>query len=177
MIGSGCGGWLGRLTVLSSLCVVAGWFAATVCCAQAFHEVPSRDTGGGDHSGNLMADRILVEKGGVILKQGDGWLKVQAISEGIIRVSFARDPEFFSQESLIVLPQGAFEADVRSDSERVTVSTPRLRARVELKSGLITFFDLHGNVLLREKARDLAEWAGSGREDVSCSAAMGRHGG
>jgi alpha-D-xyloside xylohydrolase len=104
-----------------------------------------------------MSDRVSLEKSGIILKQSDGWLKIDAISDGIFRVSFARDPKFFSRSSLAVLPQGQFTPVIQNGSNSVSVSTKRATARVDLGSGVVTFVDARGKVLLAEKARDLVE--------------------
>jgi alpha-D-xyloside xylohydrolase len=104
-----------------------------------------------------MSDRISLEKSGIILRQSDGWLRIEAISDSIVRVSFSKDPKFFSQESLIVQRQRQFTPAIQTGSNSATLSTKRVTARVDLDSGVVTFLDPSGKVLLAEKTRDLVD--------------------
>jgi alpha-D-xyloside xylohydrolase len=98
---------------------------------------------------------VVVANDGAVVRQGDGWLKIQAISEDIIRVAYSRDRNFFAHPSLAVLPQALQPAKVRSDSSQLTVSTSRITAHLDLATGNITFLDAGSKVLLSEKWRDL----------------------
>ena len=64
--------------------------------------------------------QFAVTDDGAVVRQGDGWLKIQAISEDIIRVAYSRDRNFFAHPSLAVLPQALHPAQVRSDSSQLT---------------------------------------------------------
>jgi alpha-D-xyloside xylohydrolase len=95
------------------------------------------------------------ETGSAVIQQGDGWLKIQAVSDDIIRVAYSRDKNFFAHPSLAVLSQGTYPAEVRADSSQLTLTTSRLTARLDLATGNITFLDAGSKVLLTEKWRDL----------------------
>jgi alpha-D-xyloside xylohydrolase len=92
---------------------------------------------------------------GVVIETGGGWLKLQAVSDNIIRVAFSNDRQFFSRPSLGVLPQHSLRPDVQSTSDEVILSTATLKARVNIASGNVTFTDKRGNVLLAENGRRL----------------------
>lgn len=102
-----------------------------------------------------MSQRFAWEDNAVVIGVGDGWLRVQAVSQDVFRVSFAKDRGFFGRSSLSVLPQAGIRPEVKGDSKWVSVSTPKITARVEIATGKITFLDASGNVLLAEKTRDL----------------------
>jgi alpha-D-xyloside xylohydrolase len=99
--------------------------------------------------------QIVVTDDGAVVQQGDGWLKIQAISEDIIRVAYSKDRDFFAHPSLAVLPQSLHPAHVQTDSSQLTVSTSRLKARLDLTTGNITFIDTDWKILLTEKSRDI----------------------
>jgi alpha-D-xyloside xylohydrolase len=96
-----------------------------------------------------------VTEDGVLIEQAGGWLKIQAVSNDIIRVAFSRDRDFFSHPSLAVLPQTVQPVQVRSDSSQLTLSTSRLKVRLDYATGNITFLDNNSKVLLAEKWRSL----------------------
>ncbi len=98
---------------------------------------------------------VVVTDDGAVVQQGDGWLKIQAISEDIIRIAYSRDRNFFAHPSLAVLPQALHSAKVRTDSSQLTVSTSRINARLDLATGSITFLRANSKVLLTEKWRNL----------------------
>ncbi|MGD0769229.1 MAG: TIM-barrel domain-containing protein [Tepidisphaeraceae bacterium] len=99
--------------------------------------------------------QVAVSDDGAVVERADGWLKLQAVSDDIIRVAFSRDRGFFEHPSLAVLPQTVQPVQVRADSSQLTLSTSRLKARLDLASGNITFLDADSKVLLTEKWRGL----------------------
>ena len=91
---------------------------------------------------------------GVLVRAGDGILKLEICASDVVRVAYAKDEAFFARKSLAAEPKrcdgGRFEV---SESEGVaTVATAKLRARVDLGTGRVAFFDLAGNPVLEEKA-------------------------
>jgi alpha-D-xyloside xylohydrolase len=92
---------------------------------------------------------------GAVVERADGWLELQAVSDDIIRVAFSRDRDFFEHPSLAVLPQSVQPVRVRADSSQLTLSTSRLKARLDFATGNITFLDAQSKILLTEKWRSL----------------------
>jgi alpha-D-xyloside xylohydrolase len=109
----------------------------------------------GGNSLTALPDEVVVTTDGVAVRHAGGWLKIQAISDDIIRIAYSGDRKFFTHPSLAVVPQPPFAAKVANDSAKVTVSTNRLTARLDLATGLITFLDSNSKVLLTEKWRSL----------------------
>jgi alpha-D-xyloside xylohydrolase len=105
-----------------------------------------------------------VSDGGVVVERADGWLKLQAVSDDIVRVAFSRDRRFFEHPSLAVLPQTVQPAQVRADSSQLTLSTSRLQARLDFATGNVTFLDADGKVLLAEKWRSLVPASVQGQD-------------
>jgi alpha-D-xyloside xylohydrolase len=95
---------------------------------------------------------------GIIVQVGYGVLKVQVVADDIVRVLFAKDRTFFDHSSLTVLPQREvpnWNLD-SSDAEQATISTAKLKARVDVKTGSVSFFDAaSGKPILAEKGRAL----------------------
>jgi len=91
---------------------------------------------------------------GIVLSLPDGSiLKLEVCAADIIRVVAARDPAFFSHLSLMRIPgtQAATPWDWEMAEGEGVLSTARLRAHVDLASGLVTFTDPGGHLLLAEK--------------------------
>ena len=90
---------------------------------------------------------------GIIVPLGDTFLKVQVCSDDILRIACSKDRAFFNRKSLAVQPAG-FEPvkwSFTEDSQAATVATAKLKARVDLKSGAVSFFDADGRQILAEK--------------------------
>jgi len=60
--------------------------------------------------------QLWAEDNGVVIHLRDGWLKVQPVSEDIIRVAFGPDRAFFEHSSLAVLPLMSHGASVQSEA-------------------------------------------------------------
>jgi len=94
-----------------------------------------------------VADGVMVSAQGV-------HVRLRACSDRIVRVTAWPDgaPEP-SRASLAVVARWApARFDVRADEREAVLSTPRLRARVALDSGQVSFEDASGRPLLREPA-------------------------
>jgi alpha-D-xyloside xylohydrolase len=104
-------------------------------------------------AGSILPDNVTRSSRGVLVRQGAGWLKIQAISDNIFRIAFAPDPAFFDRPSLAVVPQAGIACTTEADSRRLTVSTAALKASLDLATGAITFLDFRGKILQVEKPR------------------------
>jgi alpha-D-xyloside xylohydrolase len=98
---------------------------------------------------------IAVTVDGAMIAQGYGWLRIQAISDDIIRVAYSRDRDSFANPSLSVLSHAIHPAHVASTPSQLTVDAGRVKARLDFAGGNITFLDANSNVLLAEKTRSL----------------------
>ena len=86
----------------------------------------------------------------------DKFVKVQVCAEDILRVACAPDRNFFDHPSLAVLHQGKvkhWDFDVTGDN--AILSTAKLKAVVDLKTGAVSFLDAAGHPILAEKRREL----------------------
>ncbi|MGD0461715.1 MAG: TIM-barrel domain-containing protein [Tepidisphaeraceae bacterium] len=101
-------------------------------------------------------NRFSLDDDGVVISVDGKWLRLQVVSDDIIRVTFSSDRQFFARPSLDVLRPRSLRPSVQSTSDELVLSTAKLRAKVNFASGNITFTDAQGKVLLAEKARDLA---------------------
>ena len=90
---------------------------------------------------------------GLVVAQGDGWLKLTVCADDIIRVAYARDREFFDRPSLIVEHRAVAPAAWSLDGGpgTATLRTQKIQARVDLASGAVTFLDAAGQTILAER--------------------------
>src|ERR1700722_3005578 len=86
----------------STLPLVGAFFLSITSCA------PSGSGG----SSNTMMNRFTLDDDGVVISLGEKWLRLQVVSDDIIRVTFAKDRQFFAQPSLAVLPSKAIRPSV-----------------------------------------------------------------
>ena len=91
---------------------------------------------------------------GIIVPVGDRFLKVQVCADNILRVVEAKDRAFFARKSLMVEPGRKLKINWKlySTDKEATLSTAKLTARIDLKSGAVSFFDSKGQPILAEKA-------------------------
>ena len=90
---------------------------------------------------------------GMLVRIGDGLLKLEVCSSDVVRVAYAKDQAFFARKSLASQPKHCDGAkfDVAQDAGRATLSTAKLKARVDLGTGRVSFLDASGSVVLDEK--------------------------
>lgn len=97
----------------------------------------------------------LVEKlsDGVLFSMGGTFLKLEVRGETILRVAAARDRAFFRRSSIAVLPSRPSIAwtVTSGPGATTTLSTTKLQARVDHNTGVVTFLDPTGKVILAEK--------------------------
>lgn len=95
---------------------------------------------------------------GVVVKTGDGRkVRLEAVTDSIVRVSAVPSGDFSSRESLAVLPvteRPCFE--VEQTEESVALVTAALRAEVDRATGRVRFLDADGRVVLGEDRREFA---------------------
>jgi alpha-D-xyloside xylohydrolase len=93
---------------------------------------------------------------GIVVPVGNRLLKLQVCGERVFRVLYAESPGFFDRDTLMTEGQPCRPTPwkLKAGFDSVTLTTSRLGARVALGSGVITFLDAAGQVLLQEKAED-----------------------
>ena len=85
---------------------------------------------------------------------GPSQIRLQVVSDKIIRVQATAEQSFRNKKSLIIVPQTSTATyNVEEQGENLVVTTPAMRAVLNEATGHITFFDLKGNVLLNEVAQ------------------------
>jgi len=89
---------------------------------------------------------------GIVVTLPGGLLQVQALSETVVRVAFAKDVSFFTRPLLDVVPQAKPFLDwkLNSSPEAITVSTTRLQAVVDRRTGAVRFLDPAGKQIAAE---------------------------
>jgi alpha-D-xyloside xylohydrolase len=102
---------------------------------------------------DIMNDKIQKTPDGITITFDDGLLQLRLCDENIVHVAFAKDKNFFSRQSLSVENKPALSApfEVASTQNAVTVITNRLRVRVDLQTGAVTFLDAAGKTILAEQ--------------------------
>ena len=109
---------------------------------------------GANAAGNEAVEKI---DHGVIVRPADATaadVKVEAVAPGILRVMADPDGDFARTPSLMRAKTGAPPAvKVGEASGQVTVSTQGISAKVDARTGQVSFFDAAGKPLLAERAR------------------------
>ena len=110
-------------------------------------------------AGANAAGQEVVEKidHGVIVRPADAAaadVKIEAVAPGILRVMADPDGDFARTPSLMRAKTGAPPAvKVSEAGGHVTVSTQGISAKVDARTGRVSFFDAAGKPLLAERAR------------------------
>ena len=116
--------------------------------------------------------------------QSDGAkvVRLQVVSDNIIRVQATSEAQLPEKQSLIIVPQVAKpQFDVSDDDQTVTVKARNVKAVVSKATGELTFFDGEGRQLLKEAAngKTFADFTVPDREigvDVAKVPEAQRHG-
>ena len=103
----------------------------------------------------------FVQKGNYLtvqLKQhqnfGPSQIRLQVVSDKIIRVQATAEQGFRDKQSLIIVPQnGKANYKVEEQGEKLIITTAAMRAVLNEATGQITFYDLKDQVLLNEVAQ------------------------
>ncbi len=108
------------------------------------------------------AGTVQRESDGMILQLPSGELRIQVISDTVVRVAFSASPKFFSRQSIDRVPlttaatPDKFPATapfkMMESPAQATLSTARLRVLVDRKTGAVSFADAAGHPLLSEVA-------------------------
>lgn len=103
----------------------------------------------------------FVQKGNYLtvqLKQhqnyGPSQIRLQVVSDRIIRVQATAEQSFRSKQSLIIVPQNSkAKYKVEEQGDDLLITTAAMRAVLNEATGQITFYDLKDQVLLKEVAQ------------------------
>ena len=103
----------------------------------------------------------FIQKGNYLtvqLKQhqnfGPSQIRLQVVSDKIIRVQATAEQGFRDKQSLIIVPQkGKANYKVEEQGEQLIITTAAMRAVLNEATGQITFYDLKDHVLLNEVAQ------------------------
>lgn len=132
--------------IASSLMLVVT--AANAALVAAAPRAPARPTAPPASGGSYqrVAD-------GIVVRTGDGLLKLEVCASDVIRVAYAKDQSFFARKSLAAQPKRCDGAkfDVSEAAGAATLATAKVRARVELATGRVSFLDPSGAPVLEEK--------------------------
>ena len=104
----------------------------------------------------------FVQKGNYLtvqLKQhqnyGPSQIRLQVVSDRIIRVQATAEQSFRSKQSLIIVPQNSkAQYKVEEQGDDLIITTAAMRAVLNEATGQITFYDLKDQVLLKEVAQE-----------------------
>jgi alpha-D-xyloside xylohydrolase len=90
---------------------------------------------------------------GIVVSVAGGFLKIEVVAADVVRVAFAKDRASFDKKSLAAEPKRSEQTawDLATTSREATVSTPKLKVRVDLASGAVSFADASGRPILAEK--------------------------
>ena len=85
---------------------------------------------------------------------GPNQIRLQIVSDRIIRVQATAEQSFRNKQSLIIVPQTSkTNYKVEEQGDHLIITTAAMRAVLNEATGQITFYDLKGNVLLYEVAQ------------------------
>ena len=85
---------------------------------------------------------------------GPSQIRLQVVSDKIIRVQATAEQGFRDKQSLIIVPQkGKANYKVEEQGEKLIITTAVMRAVLNEATGQITFYDLKDHVLLNEVAQ------------------------
>lgn len=89
---------------------------------------------------------------GVILQMPGYWLRVQLMSDSVVRIAAAKDKAFFSRSSIDVVPHPVTKTSwkLTSTPQETILSAGKLQVRVNLATGQVGFFDASGQQILAE---------------------------
>ena len=90
---------------------------------------------------------------GVVFQFGDTTLKLEVWGDNVVRVVSAKDRAFFAHSSPATEVRQKLKAiwKLATDKTAVTLSTAKLRVRVDFATGAVSFYDAEGQPILAEK--------------------------
>lgn len=103
---------------------------------------------------SLHATAATMEKqsNGISVHVDGGELRLQVLSDTVVRVMFSKSAEFFNRRSIDTVPQPSATAHwkVSERPAEFTLSTAKLRVIVDRETGAVSFADIHGHPILAE---------------------------
>jgi hypothetical protein len=101
----------------------------------------------------LVATSLQRVPEGLVVRVGDGFLKLEVCADDVVRVAYARDQAFFARKSLAAQPKRCESAqfEVTEGAGTATLATSKFRVRIDLATGKVAFFDAAGAPVLEEK--------------------------
>lgn len=94
------------------------------------------------------------EPDGMTLKLASGELRIQVISDSVVRVAFSYSAKFFSRTTIdrVALPPATASFKISQTRAGFTLATDKLQVMVDGKTGAVSFADEAGHPLLSETA-------------------------
>jgi alpha-D-xyloside xylohydrolase len=101
------------------------------------------------HAAPATMDR---QADGLILHLGSGDLRIQVLSDTVVRVAFAKSADFFSRASIDVLAHAAVTSGwkIAERPTAIVLSTSKLQVTVDRQTGAVSFADGAGHPILAE---------------------------
>jgi alpha-D-xyloside xylohydrolase len=135
-------------SIAGALCAFLPSFNVTAAAAAAAQGVAA---------GSSSA-RVEQEADGVVVRLAEGELRLQVLSDAVVRVAFVKDgakaEEFFGRASIDVVAHAGMTSGwkVVEGSGAVALTTAKLRVTVDRKSGAVSFADASGRAIAAEAA-------------------------
>ena len=102
----------------------------------------------------LLVQTAQAQVAEVTPTQADGIrrIKVEAVTDKIIRVRATAENQFPQKQSLIVVPQEGkkIHSSIAIEGNTITLTTKELRTAIDRTTGRISFYDKNGKLLLKE---------------------------
>jgi alpha-D-xyloside xylohydrolase len=142
--------------MLATRTVKAGVFSAAVCLFVLTFNISAADAAAQAVGGSAAG--VEREADGVVVHLDAGELRVQVLSDAVVRVAFAKDGvkagEFFGRASIDVVAHAGMTSGwkVTEAPGAVTLATAKLRVTVDKKSGAVSFADAAGRPIAAEAA-------------------------
>jgi alpha-D-xyloside xylohydrolase len=108
-------------------------------------------------AGDEVGSSVRKNPDGIVMITPSGTLRLQVWSDRIIRVTFAPGTALPTNQSLSVIGNPAkTKWTLHQTPDDVTVETKTIRARANRQTGVVSFYDGNGQIILREKSRNVA---------------------
>lgn len=99
-----------------------------------------------------VAPTMEREPDGMVLHTASGDLRIQVVSETVVRVAFSASPNFFTRASIdrVSLPPATASFKIGESRADYTLATAKLHVIVDRETGAVSFADAAGHPLLSE---------------------------
>ena len=90
---------------------------------------------------------------GIVVAVGDAFLKVEVCADDVIRVAYSHDRAFFARQSLVAEAKRCEPTrwQLTSGRRQAILATAKLKVKIDLATGALSFFDSAGRPILAEK--------------------------